>query len=113
MRPRPVCSHLVPASPIYHGPPYGFISFLFTIALAYGIDPVHFGIIFLANLELAYLTPPSGMNLYFSSAMFRKSLREVAISVLPAALAIFLGVLTISLLPFLSTWLPSVAGFGL
>ena len=48
------------------------------------------------------------MNLYFSSAMFRKSLREVAISVLPAALAIFLGVLTISLLPFLSTWLPGV-----
>ena len=31
MRPRPVCSHLVPASPIYHGPPYGFISFLFNI----------------------------------------------------------------------------------
>lgn len=89
------------------------VPLLLPIALAYGIDPVHFGIIFLANLELAYLTPPSGMNLYFSSAMFRKSLREVAISVLPAALAIFLGVLTISLLPFLSTWLPSVAGFGL
>lgn len=89
------------------------VPLLLPIAMAYGIDPVHFGIIFLANLELAYLTPPSGMNLYFSSAMFRKSLREVAISVLPAALAIFLGVLTISLLPFLSTWLPSVAGFGL
>ena len=82
------------------------VPLLLPIAMAYGIDPVHFGIIFLANLELAYLTPPSGMNLYFSSAMFRKSLREVAISVLPAALAIFLGVLTISLLPFLSTWLP-------
>ncbi len=82
------------------------VPLLLPIAMAYGIDPVHFGIIFLSNLELAYLTPPSGMNLYFSSAMFRKSLREVAISVLPAALAIFLGVLTISLLPFLSTWLP-------
>ena len=84
------------------------VPLLLPIAMAYGIDPVHFGIIFLANLELAYLTPPSGMNLYFSSAMFRKSLREVAVSVLPAALAIFLGVLTISLLPFLSTWLPGV-----
>ena len=84
------------------------VPLLLPIAMAYGIDPVHFGIIFLANLELAYLTPPSGMNLYFSSAMFRKSLREVAASVLPAALAIFLGVLTISLLPFLSTWLPGV-----
>ncbi|WP_298398372.1 TRAP transporter large permease subunit [uncultured Azonexus sp.] len=88
------------------------VPLLLPIALAYGIDPVHFGIIFLANLELAYLTPPSGMNLYFSSAMFGKSLREVAVSVLPAALAIFLGVLTISLLPFLSTLLPElVLGF--
>ena len=87
------------------------VPLLLPIALAYGIDPVHFGIIFLANLELAYLTPPSGMNLYFSSAMFGKSLREVAVSVLPAALAIFLGVLTISLLPFLATWLPAVAGY--
>ena len=86
------------------------VPLLLPIALAYGIDPVHFGIIFLANLELAYLTPPSGMNLYFSSAMFGKSLREVAVSVLPAALAIFLGVLTISLLPFLATWLPAAAG---
>lgn len=84
------------------------VPLLLPIALAYGIHPVHFGIIFLANLELAYLTPPSGMNLYFSSAMFRKSLREVAVAVLPAALAIFLGVLTLSLLPFLSTWLPGV-----
>jgi C4-dicarboxylate transporter, DctM subunit len=84
------------------------VPLLLPIALAYGIHPVHFGIIFLANLELAYLTPPSGMNLYFSSAMFRKSLREVAVAVLPAALAIFLGVLTLSLLPFLSTWLPEV-----
>lgn len=83
------------------------VPLLLPIALAYGIDPVHFGIIFLANLELAYLTPPSGMNLYFSSAMFGRPLREVAVSVLPAALAIFLGVLTISLLPFLSTALPA------
>jgi len=84
------------------------VPLLLPIAMSYGISPVHFGIIFLANMELAYLTPPSGMNLYFSSAMFRKSLREVAVSVLPAALAIFLGVLTLSLLPFLSTWLPGV-----
>lgn len=40
MRPRPVCSHLVPASPIYHGPPYGFISFLFTTQQLKGADYV-------------------------------------------------------------------------
>lgn len=82
------------------------VPLLLPVALAYGIDPVHFGIIFLANIEMGFLCPPAGMNLYFSSAMFDKPVRYVAGSVLPAVLAIFLGSLTISLLPFLATWLP-------
>ena len=82
------------------------VPLLLPVALAYGIDPVHFGIIFLANIEMGFLCPPAGMNLYFSSAMFDKPVRYVAVSVLPAVLAIFLGSLTISLLPFLATWLP-------
>lgn len=82
------------------------VPLLLPVALAYGIDPVHFGIIFLANIEMGFLCPPAGMNLYFSSAMFNKPVRDVAVSVAPAVLAIFLGSLTISLLPFLATWLP-------
>jgi len=82
------------------------VPLLLPVALAYGIDPVHFGIIFLANLEMGFLCPPAGMNLYFSAAMFGKPVREIAVSVLPAVLAIFLGALTLSLLPFLSTALP-------
>lgn len=82
------------------------VPLLLPVALAYGIDPVHFGIIFLANIEMGFLCPPAGMNLYFSSAMFNKPVRDVAMSVAPAVLAIFLGSLTISLLPFLATWLP-------
>ena len=82
------------------------VPLLLPVALAYGIDPVHFGIIFLANIEMGFLCPPAGMNLYFSSAMFDKPVRYVAVSVLPAVLAIFLGSLSISLLPFLATWLP-------
>ncbi len=82
------------------------VPLLLPVALAYGIDPIHFGIIFLANLEMGFLCPPAGMNLYFSAAMFGKPVREIAASVLPALLAIFLGALTLSLLPFLSTALP-------
>ncbi|TRZ97342.1 MAG: TRAP transporter large permease subunit, partial [Rhodocyclaceae bacterium] len=75
------------------------------------IDPVHFGIIFLANMEMGFLCPPAGMNIYFASAMFGKPIRYVAVSVLPALLAIFLGTLTISWLPLLATGLPAlVAG---
>ena len=82
------------------------VPLLLPVALSYGIDPVHFGIIFLANMEMGFLCPPAGMNLFFASAMFGKPIREVAVSVLPALLAMFLGALAISWLPFLSTWLP-------
>ena len=84
------------------------VPLLLPVATSYGIDPVHFGIIFLANIEMGFLCPPAGMNLYFASAMFGRPLREVAVSVLPAVAAIFLGALAISLLPFLATWLPGL-----
>ena len=86
------------------------VPLLLPVAVSYGIDPVHFGIIFLANMELGFLCPPAGMNIYFASAMFGKSVRYVATSVLPALLAIFLGTLLISWLPLLATGLPAWLG---
>jgi TRAP-type C4-dicarboxylate transport system permease large subunit len=64
---------------------------LLPIAIKLGIDPIHFGIIFLAAMEVGYLCPPAGLNIYFASAMFNKSIRYVAASVLPAMGAIFVG----------------------
>lgn len=84
------------------------VPLLLPVAVSYGIDPVHFGVIFLANIEMGFLCPPAGMNIYFASAMFGKSIRYVAVSVLPAVLAMFLGALTISALPFLATGLPAL-----
>lgn len=84
------------------------VPLLLPVAMSYGIDPVHFGIIFLANIEMGFLCPPAGMNIYFASAMFGKSVRYVAVSVLPAVLAIFLGSLAISWLPILATGLPQL-----
>jgi len=84
------------------------VPLLLPVALSYGIDPVHFGVIFLANIEMGFLCPPAGMNIYFASAMFGKSIRYVALSVLPALAAMFCGALIISALPFLATWLPSL-----
>jgi len=82
------------------------VPLLLPVALSYGIDPVHFGIIFLANMEMGFLAPPAGMNLYFASAMFGKPIRYVARSVLPAVAAIFLGSLAIAWFPLLATALP-------
>ena len=78
------------------------------LGIAYGIDPIHLGIIFLANLELGYLTPPIGMNLFLSSYRFNKSMPTVIRSVWPVFLVLLVGVLIITYVPALSTTLPSV-----
>ena len=84
------------------------VPLLLPVAMSYGIDPVHFGIVFLAAMEMGFLCPPAGMNIYFSSAMFGKPVREVAVAVLPALLAIFLGTLVIAFVPWLATGLPAL-----
>lgn len=78
------------------------------IGMAFGIDPVHLGIIFLANLELGYLTPPVGMNLFISSYRFKKPLVEVYRASLPMLLVLLAGVIAITYIPFLSTFLPGL-----
>ncbi len=72
------------------------------MAEAFGVDPVHMGIIFLANLELGYLTPPVGMNLFLSSYRFDKPLVQVYRSVLPFLAMLLVGVLVITYVPWLS-----------
>ncbi len=84
------------------------VPLLLPLALAYGIDPIHFGILFLAAMEAGFLCPPAGMNIYFASAMFKKPIGQVARSVLPALGAIFVGTLLIALVPPLSTGLPDL-----
>jgi tripartite ATP-independent transporter DctM subunit len=77
---------------------------------AFGIDPVHLGIIFLANLELGYLTPPVGLNLFLASYRFGKPLSEVYRAVVPMLLVLLTGVLLITYLPPLTTTLPRWLG---
>ena len=69
---------------------------------AFGVDPVHLGIIFLANLELGYLTPPVGMNLFLASYRFDEPLTRIYRSVLPFLLILLIGVLLITYVPALS-----------
>jgi len=73
------------------------------LAAAFDIHPVHLGIIFLANLELGFLMPPVGMNLFLSAYRFDRSLGEVTRSVIPFLLILLLGVLAITYVPALST----------
>jgi len=76
------------------------------MGVAFGIDPVHLGIIFLANLKLGYLTPPVGMNLFLASYRFGKPIPEVTRAALPMLLVLLVGVLLITYVPPLTTALP-------
>ncbi|MCL1926618.1 MAG: TRAP transporter large permease subunit [Syntrophorhabdaceae bacterium] len=73
------------------------------LAAAYDIHPVHMGIIFLANLEIGFLMPPVGMNLFMSAYRFEKPFGQVVLSVLPFLLLLFAGVLVITYVPLLTT----------
>ncbi len=73
------------------------------IGVAYGIDPVHLGVIFLANLELGFLFPPMGINLLLSSTRFRKPLPYLYARTLPFLLILAVGVLLITYLDVMTT----------
>jgi len=72
------------------------------IAAGYGIDPIHLGILFLATMELGYLTPPVGLNLFISSFRFERSIVSVYRSTLPFFLVLLCAVFLLAYIPWLS-----------
>jgi len=81
------------------------IPLLLPVALGYGIDPVHLGIIFLANMQIGYFTPPVGMNLFIASYRFGKPVLQLYRATIPWFLILFTAVLIITYWPALSLWL--------
>lgn len=73
------------------------------IGVAYGIDPVHLGVIFLANLELGFLFPPMGLNLFLASTRFQKPLPYLYARTLPFLLILAVGVLLITYVEVMTT----------
>jgi len=84
------------------------VPLLVPLGAAFGMDPVHLGIMFLANMELGFLAPPVGLNLLLASYRFNKPMVEVMRAVLPMLGLLFLGVLLITYVPALTTWLPGL-----
>jgi len=76
------------------------------LGAVYGIDPVHLGIIFIINLEVGFLTPPVGLNLFLASYRFEKPFTQVCRYVLPFLIIQFAVVLLVTYIPVLSTLLP-------
>jgi C4-dicarboxylate transporter DctM subunit len=72
------------------------------MAAAVGVNPIHMGIIFIVNLEIGYLTPPVGLNLFVSSTLFKKSLGWVIRAVLPTLMIMLVALMIITWVPALS-----------
>jgi tripartite ATP-independent transporter DctM subunit len=72
------------------------------VALSYGISPIHLGIIFLANMQIGYFTPPVGMNLFIASYRFEKPVTEIYRATIPFMIVLLAAVLCITYWPDLS-----------
>ena len=80
------------------------------LGAAFGIHPVHLGIIFIANLELGFLTPLVGLNIFLASYRFKRPVLEVCRAALPMMAILGVGVLVITYVPWLTTGLLTLLG---
>ncbi|WP_339935280.1 TRAP transporter large permease [Vreelandella glaciei] len=85
-----------------------FVPILLPIAISFGFDPVHFGIIMVVNLAMGMFTPPVGLNLFVASQISNIGVARLTSAILPFVAIVLVNVLIISLIPALSTWLPSL-----
>jgi TRAP-type C4-dicarboxylate transport system permease large subunit len=81
------------------------VPLILPIAAQYGINDFHLGIIFLAAMQLGYLTPPVGLNLFIASYRFNKPIMNVYSATFPFLIILMISVLMIMYLPGLSLWL--------
>ncbi len=81
------------------------VPLILPIAAGYDVHPVHLGIVFLAAMQLGYLTPPVGLNLFIASYRFEKSIMHVYAATFPFLIILMLSVILITFWPDLSLWL--------
>ncbi|MDA1076363.1 MAG: TRAP transporter large permease subunit [Proteobacteria bacterium] len=78
------------------------VPLILPVAIGYGVHPVHLGIVFLANMQIGYFTPPVGMNLFISSYRFKKPLLEVYLACWPFMVVLLVALALITYVPWLS-----------
>jgi len=83
---------------------------MFPIAMKLGIDPVHFGIIMVVNMEVGMCHPPVGLNLYVASGIAKMGITELTIAVWPWLLTMLVFLVAVTYWPAMSIWLPQALG---
>ncbi len=87
-----------------------FAPILFPVAMKLGIDPVHFGIIMVVNMEVGMCHPPVGLNLYVASGITKMGITELTVAVWPWLLSMLAFLLLVTYWPALSLWFPHAIG---
>ena len=87
-----------------------FSPILFPVAMKLGIDPVHFGIMMVVNMEVGMCHPPVGLNLYVASGITKMGITELTIAVWPWLLTMLVFLVIVTYWPGLSLWLPRAIG---
>ena len=75
------------------------VPLLLPIATQLGVDPIHFGIILVVNMEIGMVTPPVGLNLFVASGLTNMNLKEVIMACLPWTLTLFFGLILVTYIP--------------
>ena len=84
------------------------VPLLLPVAVALGIDPIHFGIVITVNMELGMVSPPVGLNLFVTSGLTGMSIKDVIVAAWPWTLTILVGLLLITYIPDIVLFLPNL-----
>ncbi len=87
-----------------------FAPILFPVAIKLGIDPVHFGILMVVNMEVGMCHPPVGLNLYVASGITKMGITELTVAVWPWLLSMLVFLVVVTYVPIMSLWLPRTLG---
>jgi len=87
-----------------------FAPILFPVAMKLGIDPIHFGIIMVVNMEVGMCHPPVGLNLYVASGITKMGITELTVAVWPWLLSMLGFLVVVTYVPELSLWFPRMLG---
>jgi C4-dicarboxylate transporter DctM subunit len=84
------------------------VPLLLPVAVALGIDPIHFGIMITINMELGMVSPPIGLNLFVTSSLTKLPMKDVMVATLPWTATIFVGLMLVTYIPEITLWLPNL-----
>jgi C4-dicarboxylate transporter DctM subunit len=82
------------------------VPLLLPVAIALGVDPIHFGIVITINMELGMVSPPVGLNLFVTSGITGLPIKNVIVAAAPWALTMFIGLVLVTYIPIIALWLP-------